>query len=153
VEELRAAGVQVSSVWDLVNIEAPYPLAIPVLADHLCKPHHPRIREGIVRALAVPEAHRMWPQLLDAFKREEDENMKLALAIAVGGASGTEDTEQLTELVHDEELGTHRVPLIWGLAKSRDPRATEVLRALRDHPELGAEARKGLRQTKRLRDV
>lgn len=150
VEELRAAGVEVSSVWDLVNTEAPYPSAIPVLANHLSKPHHPRIREGIVRALAVPEAHRLWRQLLDAFREEQDEGMKLALAIAVGNASGPEDTEQLRVLVHDEGLGMNRVPLIWGLAKSRDPKAAEVLAELRDHPELGAEARKGLRKRKRL---
>lgn len=150
VQELRAADVEVSSVWDLVDEEAPYPSAIPVLAKHLSKEHHPRIREGIVRALAVPEAHSLWPQLLDAFRTEQDQGMKFALAIAVGSASGPEDTEQMTELVHDEGLGTCRVPLIWGLAKSRDPRATDVLRELRDHPELGTEARKGLRKRKRL---
>ena len=150
VEELRRVGEKVSSVWDLVSKEAPYPSAIPVLVDHLSRPHHPRIREGIVRALAVPEAHAAWPQLVAAFKCERDEGMKAALAIAVGGASGAEDTDQLGALVHDEGLGTYRVPLIWGLAKSRDPRATEVLRELRHHPELGAEARKGLRKRKRL---
>lgn len=149
VEELGRAGERVSSVWDLVSKEAPYPFAIPILVEHLSKPHHPRIREGIVRALAVPEAHGVWPQLVAAFKSEQDDGMKAALAIAVGGASGAEDTEQLRALVHDEDLGTFRVPLIWGLAKSRDPMATEVLRKLRDHPELGAEARKGLRKRKR----
>ena len=150
VEELRLVGARVSSVWDLVSKEAPYPSAIPVLVDHLSRSHHPRSREGIVRALAVPEAHGVWPRLVALFKCEQDENIKAALAIAVGGASGMEDTEQLRTLVHDEELGTYRVPLIWGLAKSRDPKATEVLREFRAHPTLGAEARNGLSKRKRL---
>jgi hypothetical protein len=150
VEQLNQAGEHVSSVWDLVSKEAPYPSAIPVLVDHLSRAHHPRIREGIVRALAVPEAHAVWPQLVAAFKCEQDEGMKAALAIAVGGASGAEDTEELRTLVHDEQLGTYRVPLIWGLAKSPDPKATDVLRELRNHSELGAEVRRGLRKRKRL---
>src|SRR4051794_25816384 len=53
VEEFRRAGVLVSSLWDLVNTAAPYPELFPVLVRHLDVPHHPRIREGIIRALTI----------------------------------------------------------------------------------------------------
>lgn len=35
IEELREAGVDVESVWDLVNSAEPYPNALPILLDHL----------------------------------------------------------------------------------------------------------------------
>jgi len=35
VADLRQAGVEVSSVWDLVNTSQPYPAALPVLLEHL----------------------------------------------------------------------------------------------------------------------
>src|SRR4051812_25341911 len=53
VRDLRAAGFQLSSVWDLVNTRAPYPALVPVLLSHLDRPYPERIREGIARALAV----------------------------------------------------------------------------------------------------
>src|SRR5262245_53969233 len=54
VEGLRAIGLKVDSVWDLVNTSVPYPEAIPVLLAHLQREYPDRVREGVARALAVP---------------------------------------------------------------------------------------------------
>jgi hypothetical protein len=35
VADLQSAGVQVESVWDLVNTSEPYPAALPMLVEHL----------------------------------------------------------------------------------------------------------------------
>ncbi|HEX3997972.1 MAG TPA: hypothetical protein VHX65_05425 [Pirellulales bacterium] len=56
LEELAKAGHAVSSVWDLVNTNAAYPAAIPVLARYLPSIRHPSLRQGVARALTVPEA-------------------------------------------------------------------------------------------------
>lgn len=66
VAELTAAGwppnIKPSSeggphsVWNLVNTTEPYPHFLPILAKHLSRPYHKRVREAIVRALAVNEA-------------------------------------------------------------------------------------------------
>src|SRR5690242_13811090 len=51
LRELHAVGVDVSSVWDLVNTSAPYPLAIPVLLRHLERGGYPdRVMESLGRA-------------------------------------------------------------------------------------------------------
>jgi hypothetical protein len=70
LNDLAEVGCTVSSVWDLVNSSASYPHAIPVLLKHLQQPYHPRILEGIVRALTVKEA-RGAPahEILDELKR------------------------------------------------------------------------------------
>jgi hypothetical protein len=54
--ELAAVGINVDSIWDLVNAKWPYQAAIPVLSAHLQRARHPVLREGIARALTVPEA-------------------------------------------------------------------------------------------------
>src|ERR1700739_370088 len=52
VKELRAAGLEVDSVWDLVNNKTgPYPQALRILVDHLRRPYPDAIRDGIARAL------------------------------------------------------------------------------------------------------
>jgi len=63
LKDLEAAGWKVDSVWDLVNTSKPYPAAIPVLLSHLKRPYSDRIREGIARALAVPDATGSWSTL------------------------------------------------------------------------------------------
>src|SRR5580658_6227723 len=60
VQDLRAAGSQVESVWDLVNTSGAYPTLVPTLLAHLDRPYLERVREGIARALAVPEARVGW---------------------------------------------------------------------------------------------
>src|SRR5690242_13923443 len=54
VADLRAVGIQVDSVWDLVNTSDPYPAALPILMEHLEGGGYPeRVMESLGRALAV----------------------------------------------------------------------------------------------------
>src|SRR5215469_1016416 len=61
--DLRAAGLPISDLWELVNAKAQYKPAIPVLIDWLRNvdrrvpgPDQSGVREGLVRALSVPAA-------------------------------------------------------------------------------------------------
>jgi hypothetical protein len=94
VAELRAAGYDVDSVYDLVNnaphpvlprrFVGPYPAAYPVLVRHLELPHLPAIREGIIRALTVKDGGSMVEAaLLAAFKRETHPPMRWVVANAL----------------------------------------------------------------------
>jgi hypothetical protein len=60
IDELRSVNLAVQSVWDVVNSASPYPRAVPILVRHLQLPYPDRVREGIARALAVPEARSSW---------------------------------------------------------------------------------------------
>ena len=146
VRELNEAGVRVSTVWDLVSRRTAYPEAIPVLLDHLPRPYPSRIREGIVRALAAPEANVGWRQLVDAFKNERATDPKFALAIAVGGASSDADISELADLVRHHAEGVVRVPLLWGLMKSSDPRAAKVLKEMQRDPDLAPQVKQARRE-------
>jgi len=94
VEELAKAGYEVDSIWDFVNnnnrydflrkFEGNYTSAYPILVKHLDIEHHPRIREGIIRALTEKDANEMASEaLLAAFYQEQDSNLKWVLANAL----------------------------------------------------------------------
>jgi hypothetical protein len=94
VAEIRAAGYDVDSVWDLVN-NVPHPVlerrftggyvdAYPILVRHLRLPHHPRIREGVIRALTVRDGGPLVEAaLLSALQEETRAELKWVLGNAL----------------------------------------------------------------------
>jgi HEAT repeat protein len=148
VKALNHAGISVTSVWDLVNTSAPYPLAIPILLEHLHKPYPARVRESIARALAVPEARFAWTMLREMFVTEQDatgSGLKWALGCALAGAADDDVLEDVIELVLDTRHGVNRAALLSALDKSPRPRAREVLLGLRKDPQLAQAARQVIR--------
>ena len=68
--ELRRVGINVSSVYDLVNSKRRYKEAIPVLVRLLHEVSDEVIREGIVRALTTKDARGVVNSaLLNEFRR------------------------------------------------------------------------------------
>ena len=144
VDDLHAIGVKASSVWDLVNTRATYAVAIPVLLEHLQRDYIPEVREGIARALAVPEASWAWDILFTSFMREpagQRRNVKWALACALGGAATEEVVDKIIALVQDTSVGENRLALLGALARSKLQRARGVLEELRQDPQLKRELR------------
>jgi len=92
--ELRKLGYGIESVWDLVNntphpvlerrFLGPYPLAYPALVRNLALPHHPKVREGIIRALTVRDGGEpVWRALLAQFAVEERPDLRWVLSNAL----------------------------------------------------------------------
>jgi hypothetical protein len=151
--DLRQVGIDVDSVW-LLYKQHPYPSAIRVLLDHIERSYAPEIREGIARALAVPEAAWAWDRLRAFLYREpagQRRNVKFALALAVVDAAPKGSIDKMLELIRDSSLGSSRVAFVRPLMRSRDPRAAETLEQLRTDPDLTKEVQFRLEQrAKRL---
>jgi hypothetical protein len=93
VEELNEAGYEIESVWDFVNNNNRYKFlrrfigsyngAYSILVKHLQVEHHPRIREGIIRALTEKDANKEASDvLLSEFHKEQNSKLKWVLANA-----------------------------------------------------------------------
>ncbi len=147
VEELRAAGYAVDSVWDLVNTAAPYPDALPILLDHLRRSYPAPVREGIARALAVPEAIIGWKVLTELFRTEREKRVKDGLACAIAAAADEEVIDEVIAFVRDPQQ-ISRVLMLSALERSSDPRAKLTLLELAADPVLGKESRAALRRLK-----
>jgi hypothetical protein len=145
VQELRGAGAQISSIWDLVNTKASYPELLPILVNHLQRPYPDAVREGIARALALPEARFAWHLLVRLYRQEPEGQVKHALALAVGNSAGAQELEELIRLARDPQLGESRLLLLGGLERSGDPRAYRALDELATDPDLKQEIKSMLR--------
>lgn len=123
--DLAQAGYTIESVWDLVNTRAKYPQAIPVLLKHLAREYHPRILEGIARALTVPEARGpgAW-FILEALKRQPKDVLphgqpRWALANALTVIADSSMVAELQNLIADDEYADVRERLTAALKKAR----------------------------------
>jgi hypothetical protein len=175
VQDLRAAGAQVSSVWDLVNAgrkrpsrtfristdppealwdwldanEGSYASILPLLLDHLQRPYPDAIRDGIARALAVPEARFAWSTLVKLYRQEVAEGTRQGLAVALSNIADDAVIDELIELARDPQQGESRVLLLDALRRSRLPQARKALMEFGTDPLLQKEAQKILRRQAR----
>jgi hypothetical protein len=102
IADLAEIGFEVGSVWDLVNTNKSYPTAIPILLDHLRRPYHERIRNGIIRALTVKEAKGIVGDIiLDELHRETDEENRWALANALTVVADHANRQVIQTLLDD----------------------------------------------------
>ena len=148
IKELRGAGFDVESVWDLVNTAIPYPEALPILLAHLERPYPDRVREGIARALAVRDARFAWDALKRLYERAEPgTDAKDGLAVAIAAAADDDVIDDVIALARDARHGTSRVLLLRALARSRDRDAVSALKELERDAELTREVRRLVKQS------
>ena len=140
VDDLHAAGVFVTSAWDLVNTSSPYPRALPILLDHLQRDYREDVLEGIARALAVREAKFAWPTLLRLFRaqfaRTSPGGMKEGLAVALSAIADDELMPDVIELFQQRRHGECRLYFVRTLKRSKLANARVALEAGRQDPQL-----------------
>lgn len=151
VRELRRAGFQVDSAWDLVNRSEPYPEALPILLEHLDRPYPDRVREGIARALAVRGDSRFaWRTLVELYRREPPgTDAKDGLAVALAAIADRSTLDELIGLAEDRQHGESRVLLLAGMTRCRQPTARAAVERLQDDPDVGDEARRRVNSRRR----
>jgi hypothetical protein len=105
LSSLADIGLRVQSVWDLVNSSDPYPAAIPILMEHLRIAYPDRVREGIARALTVPDADSFFGELIDLFCSLSDHQYprtKWAIGNAIGKLLHADRLSQAKNLLLDD---------------------------------------------------
>lgn len=146
VEELQSAGFTVASVWDFVNTKNSYSGALHILLNHLNRDYPPAIRDGIARAMAVPQSRFAWHDLVRCYQNEEDSRAKDGLAVAVAAAADNTVLDEFIALIKDHSLGSSRVLLLRALTRFRNAKARTTLMELGTDPDLGQEIQIILRQ-------
>ena len=152
VSAIRAAGVDVQSVADLVGRKASYSEAIPVLLEHLKQDYPDWVKEYSLRALGIPEARKHWLTLVDFLEKNSlnlPQDIRYVAAIALDGAADESVADDVIRMAADRSLGVSRVPLIFTLQRLKSPRARMLLLELRKDPDIGREVKK-LRRLERL---
>lgn len=147
LRELGAAGVKVSSVWDLVNTKESYPSAIPILIEHLSRNYHYKNKEGIVRALSVKEAIGKASQaLIEEYNRtsKELDTYRWAIGNSVFTTITNKDVDEVLKIVQDRSNGQSRHMFILALGKVRSKKIDQVLTELLHDNEVASYASEAL---------
>ena len=108
INELAGIGINITSIWDLVNTKAKYPHAITYLLKYLPMVTYERNKEGIIRALTVSEAKGVAiPVLLNEYLKlpKEKENLRWIIGNAVNVIATKNDVETIIPIVLDKENG------------------------------------------------
>ena len=103
--ELASLDINAESVYDFVNGGGAPVEAVPVLVAHLTQPHHPRIWEGIVRALSVSRAREFALEpLKQAYKKEPASDRRWILANAIGTMAKLREVQDLDGIAQYKAL-------------------------------------------------
>lgn len=154
VADLQAVGVQVDAVWDLLGSAERDPEALPVLLKHLQLSYPDKVKEGVARALAVPEARSGWEILLAEFERDPDtkgQGAKWGIACALTEASDETVVDDVVRLLRDGRHGDNGIALLTVLARSSREDMRALLEEFSSDPVLGKEATALLRKKSRKR--
>jgi hypothetical protein len=148
IADLKAVGVIVETVWDLVNTSASYRAAIPTLTHHLSMPYSLRIKEGIARALTVPYGgSAALNAAIEEFERQNansEVSLKWVLGNAIAVLATSADTDRLISLVMNRSNGKTRDMIILALPRLVEDkvRLKEILRELKQDEDVSAFAKR-----------
>ena len=141
VQDLGEAGVEVESVWDLVNTEQPYPDALPVLMEHLERGRYPeRVMESLGRALAVKPSVQYWDRLKALYLAARHPGEEDGTAVALAACATELQLDDLISFLSIEESGESRIYFLRSILKVGRTRGREIVEALRTDPVMGKEA-------------
>ena len=137
VRDLKGVNINIGSLSDLVNRNWDYAPAIPVLVEHLGRPHHHLILDMLARALIIPQC-RSSETVLAALVRalrsvpidtEQQKSARWGIAYAISQLAGPEFEEALIGLIRDKSLGRARSAFLLArvIVKSNRPGICELL--------------------------
>lgn len=141
VRDLRASGVAVDSVWDLVGAATPYPDALPVLMHHLEVGGYPdRVAESLGRALAVKPSIIFWSRLEKLYLSSRSRGEREGAAIALAAVAGPEQTDNLIAFLRTPELAETRIYFVSPLLRIGGQTGRKFVESIAEDPVLGKEA-------------
>ena len=151
IDELADLDIKINSIWDLVNTKSKYPKAIPVLMKYLPLVSYVRNKEGIVRALTVPEAKGLVvPLLVKEYLQLpiDKENLRWVIGNAVNATITESEVANIFPIVLNKENGLSRQMFVTALGKIKTDNVKSVLLQLSndDDKVIRDEAKKALKK-------
>lgn len=130
-EALSKVGIQINNIYDLVNTTQPYSNAIPVLINLLKQGlSDDRVKEGVIRALAVKEAKgKAGKVLIEEYHKTSKEKSLLRWAIGntMEMVIDNSDIQEVVDIVKNKENGMSRQMFVIALGKVKSEQAEQAL--------------------------
>ncbi|MDP9383824.1 MAG: HEAT repeat domain-containing protein [Actinomycetota bacterium] len=148
VEDLRKAGLEVRSVYDLFG-DLDYRAQVPVLVDWLGRTDDVYLKEMLVRAMGMPWAKpaAIEPLFAEFRNLERSDVYRWAAGNAIDMLHlGRSAADELIELALDRRYGRARKMVVEALGRTGSPEALEPLVSLLDDDQVAGHATVGLRR-------
>ncbi len=148
VEDLRKAGLEVRSVYDLLG-DLDYRAQVPVLVDWLGRTDDVYLKEILVRALGMPwtKPTSIEPLFAEFRNLERPDEYRWAAGNAIDSLHlGRSAADELIELALDRRYGRARKMVVEALGRTGSPKALEALVSLLDDDQVAGHATAGLRR-------
>lgn len=143
-DDLRSVGVDVSDLYMLYKQPDSYPLAIPVLLDHLQRDYPERVLEDIGNGLPIKPDSAWWDELKYLYITTRSDAVRDRLAARLSECAKRAQFEDLLALIGNEDLGASRIYFlrpINRIGNRMDPgHGRAVIETVADDPVLGNEA-------------
>jgi len=141
VADLRRVGIDVESVWDLVNAEEPYAAALPILVQYLEVGDLPdRVLEGVGRSLAVKPAVEFWDRLLAVMKSEPTAGHAEGVAVAMAGCATPDHISDLIAMIVEMKRTPAHIHLLRPIYAHGGDLGRSCVKSLLEDPILAKEA-------------
>lgn len=140
IEKIRKAGLDISSIYDLVNYSKSYAKVIPILVAELRKNiPNDKYKEGIIRALAVKEAKGIANDVLFEEYNKIPANflmMKWVIGNTIEVIAEDQDLERIINIISDKKNGMSRERFVSALRKYKPEKIKKILSGLLDDDEV-----------------
>ena len=144
LDELRASGIEIDSLWNLYKTPEAQLEAAPTLIRHLSAGHPDSTIEAIAAAIGVEGARDRWADLVDLYVSTSSALLQDRLASVLSQAATREHLDQLVGFVEDEALGESRIYHLRPINRIGNRKSLGAGRAVVtryvDDPVLGREA-------------
>ena len=109
LDDLRAIGIDVDSLWDLYKVPDARPHAIPVLLAHIVREYPDRVLEAIGQGLDDKASRSWWDDLRAILRTTEHPVVRDRVACAMATCAAREHYEDLLTFLRDDSLGESRI--------------------------------------------
>jgi len=154
--KLKDIGININSIYDLVNSQKPYTNAIPVLIELLEKGQLKQNQtiEGVIRALAVEDAKGIANKsLLELYFNSFEQNppYRWAIGNTMEVIMTDDDIEEIIKIVSTPENGISRQMFVSALGKIKSEKSEQVLISLLEDEQVRIHAIDALGKMKSYR--
>lgn len=136
LNDIRAKGVEISNINDLMKIDKRFKDLIPIVLEHLKKIDDENDKEFLVRCLGVKDFTEASEQLLDEFYKTDKITFKWAIGNTLSIINDKSKVNELLKIVQNKEHGIGRQMIIVALGKMKTKEAFPVLLNLLNDEEV-----------------
>jgi hypothetical protein len=144
LDDLRAIGVEVDSVWDLHTVPDVRSRAIPVLLTHIVREYPDRVLEGIGQGLDDKASRPWWDDLRAILLATDHPVVRDRVACALAACAAREHYGDLLTFIRDDSLGESKIYFLRPINRIgnriSDGEGRAVIESVTGDPVLGKEA-------------